>query len=253
MRLATWNILHGRSPADAAVDGDRLARAVEALGADVLALQEVDRGQSRSGMLDLTAIAAEAMGGASSRFAPALIGDPARQWRPAGDGDLDATSGGYGVALVCRHPVLRWHVLRLEPSARFRAPLREPGAQEFTWIRDEPRVAIAATIRTPTGDRTIAGTHLSFVPGVNVRQLKRTLRWLEALPGPRILMGDLNLPAAVVRRIDGWHSLARQRTFPADRPMVQLDHVLSDERLPARRIRVPRPPLSDHLPLVVEL
>jgi endonuclease/exonuclease/phosphatase family metal-dependent hydrolase len=252
MRLATWNILHGRTTADSAVDGDRFAGAVAALGADVLALQEVDRGLARSGMLDLAAIAAEAMGGAAARFAPALIGDPAGEWRPADDADLETSAGGYGVALVSREPVLRWHVLRLEPSERFRVPYR-PAAGGVVWVRDEPRVAVAATIRTAAGERTVAATHLSFVPGVNVRQLRRTVRWLEALPGPRLLLGDLNLPNALARRATGWHPLAEQRTFPADRPLVQLDHVLSDEPLPARRVRVPRPPLSDHLPLVVEL
>ncbi|MGK5523302.1 endonuclease/exonuclease/phosphatase family protein, partial [Micromonospora sp. URMC 107] len=55
MRLATFNLLHGRSLADGLVDPDRLTAAVTALDADVLALQEVDRDQSRSGKLDLTA------------------------------------------------------------------------------------------------------------------------------------------------------------------------------------------------------
>jgi endonuclease/exonuclease/phosphatase family metal-dependent hydrolase len=43
MRLATSNILHGRSPADGLVDLTRLADAVRTLDADVLALHEVDR------------------------------------------------------------------------------------------------------------------------------------------------------------------------------------------------------------------
>ena len=49
MRLATFNLLHGRSPADGVVDPDRLAAAATALDVDVLAVQEVDRGQDRSG------------------------------------------------------------------------------------------------------------------------------------------------------------------------------------------------------------
>ena len=43
MRLATFNLLHGRSPADGVVDPDRLVAAVASLDADVLALQEVDQ------------------------------------------------------------------------------------------------------------------------------------------------------------------------------------------------------------------
>ena len=48
MRLATFNILHGRGMGDGVVDLDRLAAAVRSLDADILALQEVDRDQPRS-------------------------------------------------------------------------------------------------------------------------------------------------------------------------------------------------------------
>ncbi len=40
MRLATFNLLHGRSLADGLVDPARLTAAVAALDADVLALQD---------------------------------------------------------------------------------------------------------------------------------------------------------------------------------------------------------------------
>ena len=55
MRIATFNILHGRSLDDGRVDVDRLAAAVKSLDADVLGLQEVDRDQPRSFGADLTA------------------------------------------------------------------------------------------------------------------------------------------------------------------------------------------------------
>jgi endonuclease/exonuclease/phosphatase family metal-dependent hydrolase len=62
MRLATFNILHGRSLHDGVVDLGRLADAIRFLDADILAIQEVDRDQPRSHLADLTAVAAEAMG-----------------------------------------------------------------------------------------------------------------------------------------------------------------------------------------------
>jgi endonuclease/exonuclease/phosphatase family metal-dependent hydrolase len=76
VRIATFNILHGRSPSDDRVDVERLAAAVKDLDADVLGLQEVDRDQPRSMGADLTAVAAEAMGAVDSQFVAALAGTP---------------------------------------------------------------------------------------------------------------------------------------------------------------------------------
>ena len=86
MRLATFNLLHGRSLSDGVVDVARLRDAVAALDADVLGLQEVDRAQPRSGGHDLTAAAGTAMGG-ESRFVPAIVGTPGGRWRAAGEAD----------------------------------------------------------------------------------------------------------------------------------------------------------------------
>src|SRR5689334_3732841 len=89
MRLATFNLMHGRSLGDGRVEPGRLADAVAALDADVLGLQEVDRDQPRSGGADLAAVAAAAMGGAVHRFVPAVVGTPGAAFRPAGEADDD--------------------------------------------------------------------------------------------------------------------------------------------------------------------
>ena len=104
MRIATFNILHGRTPADDVVDVDRLAAAVRELDADVLALQEVDRDQPRSRNADLTAVAAEAMGAVEHRFVAALSGTPGATWSAA-TGEEQPGSAGYGIALLSRLPV----------------------------------------------------------------------------------------------------------------------------------------------------
>ncbi|WP_072314563.1 endonuclease/exonuclease/phosphatase family protein [Agrococcus sp. Marseille-P2731] len=260
MRLATWNLQHGVARADGLVDPDALSQAIAVLDADVLALQEVDRGQPRSGSLDLTALAAEAMGATAWRFHPTLIGDPARSWRPADDADLDQTPHAYGIALLSRHPVVRWHTLRLEPASSFRAPVVDVRSRSVHWIDDEPRAAIAATIDAPLGQITVASAHLTFVPGANARQLRQVLPWLRTLPGPRILLGDLNLPRALVRAVGGAGStlLARGATYPMPSPLVQLDHALGivDDAAalpPSRQLAVERPVVSDHLPVLVQL
>src|SRR4051794_7119188 len=112
MRLATFNILHGRSPRDDRVDVDRFAAAVKGLDADVLALQEVDRNQPRSGHADLTAVAAEAMGAVDSLFVAALSGTPGATW-VAATGEEQPDAAAYGIALISKHPMTAWRIVRL--------------------------------------------------------------------------------------------------------------------------------------------
>lgn len=255
MRLATFNLLHGRSLSDGNVHAERVAAAVAGLDADVLGLQEVDRGQPRSGLLDLTTIAATAMGAAEHRFAAAVVGTPGETWQAWNPGH-DDTHPQYGVALLSRYPVLRWQITQL-PAARLRAPVWLPTGG-IRLLRDEPRVLIAAVLDTPGGPVTVANTHLSFVPGWNVRQARAAVRTLRALPAPRVLLGDLNLPASAARAATGWRPLARLPTYPGTAPKAQLDHVLADPRGIAALGTVldaatPEAGISDHRPLVVEL
>jgi endonuclease/exonuclease/phosphatase family metal-dependent hydrolase len=256
--LVTFNVLHGRSVSDGRVDADRFAAAIAALDADVLGLQEVDLAQPRSGGLDLTRVAARAAGAAEHRFAATIVGTPGEGSARAAPGDrVDARGPCFGVALVSRLPVRSWHVLTL-PAAPLRAPVLVPGESGRLGIRliaDEPRVVLAAVVRGPAGSVTVATTHLSFVPGRNAWQLRRAVRALRALPAPRVLLGDLNMPALAARVVSGWQPLARCATYPASRPRVQLDHALTDApaRVRAVAASAPAAPVSDHRPLVVDV
>jgi endonuclease/exonuclease/phosphatase family metal-dependent hydrolase len=258
MRLVTFNLLHGRSLHDGLVDGDRLTEAVTALDADVLALQEVDRDQSRSGHLDLTAIAARALNAPAHQFAAAVVGTPGERFRPLTHDDDGHGEPCYGVGLVSRYPARSWQVTRLTP-APVRSPVYVPGpGGGMILLRDEPRVVLAAVLDTPHGPVTAAATHLSFVPGWNVRQLRQVVRALRALPAPRILLGDLNLPTGLAGLVSRWRPLGRRPTYPAGQPRVQLDHILADPRggrsLPdVTAVSTPVSAISDHRPLVVDL
>ena len=249
MRLATFNVLHGRAPADGRVDLDRFRRAVATLDADVLALQEVDRAQPRSGSADLTALAAEAGGYGYARFVPALHGEPG-SWRPATDGDLDG-SPGYGVALLSRLPVVSEWTVRL-PALRVPVPVVFSGRRRLQVVRDEPRVAAVARLTTEDGELTVVSTHLSFLVGWNVLQLRRLV---QALAGePRlVLAGDLNLPPDRVVRASRLRPLAAGATFPAHAPVRQIDHLLAAGPVTGTGARVWDLPLSDHRALSVEL
>lgn len=253
MRIATFNVLHGRSIMDGRVDRVRFAAAVAALDADVLALQEVDRDQDRSGFLDLARIAAEATSAAAWRFTPAAVGASDGHWRAAGAEESDRPGPAYGVALLSRYPVSRWYELRFSP-APVRSPVLLPGSGRVRLLRDEPRVAIVGVVQTPAGAVTVAATHLSFVPGWNVAQLVGLAGALRRMPAPRLLLGDLNIPGALPRLLTGWTPLGRCPTFPSPAPRVQIDHILASGALPPMRAAMtPEAAISDHRPLVVDL
>lgn len=253
MRLATFNMLSGRSLPDGEVRTQDLVDAATELDADVVGLQEVDRHQERSGGVDQTATVALALGAGWSRFVPSVDGTPGGAWTPATADDGSLTSGPtYGVGLVSRFPVLSFQVRRFG-AAPIGLPLMVPGRRGLTMVPDEPRLALAAVIEGPAGPVTVLTAHLSFVPGWNVRQLRAVARWAGSMPGPRFLLGDFNLPGPMPRILTGWTQLARVPTYPSWRPRVQLDHVLADRATSVAAARALRLPVSDHCALAVDL
>ena len=260
MRVATFNLLHGHSLHSGRVDRDDLAAAAAELDCDVLGLQEVDRFQDRSGGIDQTSVVAGALGAEHWRFVAAIDGTPGLEWAQAqGDGSTAADPIGesgpaYGVGLVSRFPVTSWHVRRF-PSAPVGMPLMVPGKRGLTHVLDEPRVAVAGVLDGPAGPLTVVTAHLSFVPGWNVAQLRTLVAWARQLPGPRLLLGDLNLPGSLPRVTSRWTQLARAATYPSYQPRVQFDHVLADgiPESAVYDVRSVRLPVSDHRALVVDL
>lgn len=262
LRLATVNLFSGRSLQDGAIVPDRLTEGLASLGADLLALQEVDRCQPRSGQVDQAALAAAAIGAPAHpdhlRFVPTVLGTPGENgWRSADGVSADPVppdGPSYGIALASRLPVRRWHVLTLPPP-RGRFPIPIPSRPpRILMLPEEPRAVVAAELAEPR--LTVACTHLSFVPGVNVRQLRRVRRWLAGLPGPVLLLGDLNLPGRIAARLSGGHPLVTAPTFPVAAPRVQLDHALALGPLPPGSTAqggLRTLPIGDHAAVVVDL
>jgi endonuclease/exonuclease/phosphatase family metal-dependent hydrolase len=292
VRFATFNVLHGRPiqdgrpvPAPAGDPADPLAEAVASLDADVVALQEVDRLQERSGRVDQAVVAAGALSAKDWRYATALHGRPVpgKGWvrEPAAPplsvyGPEESADPApddipsHGIALLTRLPARDWRALRLAP-APLRLPLRVPGRPGLTPVQDQPRAALAAVLDGEHGPFTVAGVHLSFVPGWNVGQLVAVHRWIADLPWPHLLLGDFNLvgpvPGIVLSGAEAarqlrsrepphrWRDLARAPTYPSHRPMVQFDHLLAAgvAQDAARAVSTPATPISDHRPIVAEL
>jgi endonuclease/exonuclease/phosphatase family metal-dependent hydrolase len=288
VRLATYNLLHGMTVLGgvpqpqrdgsgriigppAVADDAALRKSVTLLDADVIGLQEVDVDQPRSAHAHQVRSVAEALHAPTWHFTPSVAGTPGEAGWSSADAHHEAaatSSGGspadvgplYGVGLVSRLPVIEWRS-RLFPPAPWSLPLLIPAEPRprIVSVADEPRAAIAAVVLGVHGPFTVVTTHLSFVPGYNIRQLRELRRWLAGLPRPLVLLGDLNLPGRLPARITGWQPLLRAATYPVTNPRVQLDHVLGDgltrEQAEAARAtaRVHRLPVSDHAAVTVNL
>jgi endonuclease/exonuclease/phosphatase family metal-dependent hydrolase len=123
-------------------------------------------------------------------------------------------------------------------------------------VRDEPRVAVAATVEAPAGVVTVVNTHLSFIRWWNVRQLRTLVRTLDTLGhagAPTVLVGDLNMGPEPAVRLTRMQPLATALTFPVDKPREQIDHVLGRGPVAAASAMSAVLPMSDHRALLADL
>lgn len=284
MRITSWNILHGMAipPATngqkAISLGEAAARIQAELTPSIIGIQECDYLLERSGSVNQIAEIAASFGAPHYAFAPCIVGTPGKKWRKLSASDSriisnssdvgTAThieqggpekSGGYGIGIASQIKVVQWHRLDLGNSP-IGAPLlipgdeSRPGKMRPIYIRDEPRVALAATLEN---GYTVINTHLSFVPGFNIHQLRKLKRWAAELAErtgtTAIIMGDLNLPKNLPVVASQWRSLATQATYPSWKATIQFDYILSKEPLAAAQLPTVTTGVSDHLPLSIEI
>lgn len=248
MKVATWNLLHGLDVRTGRVDLGAVAAAIDALDADVVAVQEVDREQRRTGRVDQVAELARRLGGYGV-FAPALLGEPQHGWRHGPGQGADPGGPAYGVGLISRRPLCDVARFALPGGGTGERRPEDVGRVLPTWDH-EPRVVL----RARAGGLVVATAHLSFMVWRGVRQVRVAAAFTRACAagGPAVLLGDLNLPLPLLRPAlvgTGWTTHAAAATYPAWRPGMQLDHVLG-RGVRLHDVRVgPRGP-SDHLPVI---
>jgi endonuclease/exonuclease/phosphatase family metal-dependent hydrolase len=227
LRVASWN-LHKCVGADGRFDPHRSAAVIAELGADILALQEVDkRFGRRDGLLDLAAV----------RRATGLKLVPVS--------DAPAGHGWHGNALL----------LREDLTARVQR-IRLPGA--------EPRGALVAEVDLPQGPLRVIAAHFGLLRRCRTRQGHAILRLLaEGEDMPTVMLGDLNEwnhgPRSSLRVLEPVFGAANPTpaSFPAAVPVLALDRILGRPEGLVSGVRAYASPLariaSDHLPLIARL
>jgi endonuclease/exonuclease/phosphatase family metal-dependent hydrolase len=275
MRITSWNFLHGQplkplvaDPNGHEVAEQRYASAVRTLESDLIALQEVDFNLERSGNQNQSSAIAKIMGADHWGFAPAISGTPGVKWRKLkADEQLVITnsnsgrvkkSGSYGIAIISKVPVKSW--LRLELGrSRIGMPLligNEKGKLAMLYVKDEPRLAIAAVLENGW---TVINTHLSFVPLVNVYQLFKLSRWAESIEREYatkvILLGDFNLPGGIPSKLTSWKRATQSLSYPSWASKISFDYILMRQENLAESTEVITPALdiSDHRAISIDL
>jgi len=204
---------------------ERLVRACRGLDADLLALQEVDRGARRSGRIDQAAVIADRLG-------MACVFGPGKR----------VGFGNRGNALLVRGTLTEVELLTLTGHLRL-------------GRRDRRGVILA---RVDVGELavSVAVAHLSTGVLDNVPQERAVLDALAERPPPRLLLGDLNRRTAWVERPAAARGLALldddEPTFPRGRPRIRIDHVAS-AGLAVTAPTVVDTGASDHCALTVDV
>jgi len=270
MRVISWNLLHGQViPPLAEQDWQQnlitsAKDVAKHFQPDFISLQEVDYLQPRSGNINQTKLIAESMGLKYWYYLPALLGTPGSRWQKvknlepgiiSQNTNNPSPNTSYGIGFATSVPIKKIYTKALGRSI-IGMPLLIPkdngkGAR-FIYVKDEPRVALIAELENGL---TIATTHLSFVPFVNVFQLNRLIIALKKLSGVPVLVGDLNLPANIPSKLSGFKSVISQSTYPSWKPKIQFDYIMvaNNQEVQATPLSTIKPDISDHVPIGVEL
>lgn len=217
------------------MDPARIAEVIANSGAEIIALQELDVGRTRSGSIDQAqAIAAHLR--MKAYFSPTM----------------HIAEEKSGNAILTALPL---HIVK---------------AAELPSLA-ETRGAMWVSVDVGGLALQIVNTHLGLRPRERMRQVETLLgpAWLdspEAQEAPMILMGDLNaVPGSAAYRAIARKMVDVQkgtpgrilRTFPARLPLLRLDHVFVRGGLVPVSAVIPSDMLtrraSDHLPLLATL
>jgi endonuclease/exonuclease/phosphatase family metal-dependent hydrolase len=232
VKTLTFNIHHGQGT-DGRLDLERVAKVIEASGASVVGLQEVDKFfDARSNWVDQPAWLAARLQ-MHSVFAANLDWDPLEPGKPRRQ---------YGTLVLSKYPIVdsRNTLLPLTPGREQRGLLEAVIDVEGTPLR-------------------FADTHLTTSnDGERLQQVNAIVGLLKDAAEPTLLVGDLNaIPTSTeVKTLtthwaDTWPQagLGLGLTSPALLPVRRIDYQLHSPQLTPKTASVPVTLASDHLPI----
>ncbi|AOX47809.1 hypothetical protein AB870_00235 [Pandoraea faecigallinarum] len=225
LTVASYNV-HGCVGTDGEHSPERIARVLDEIDADIVALQEIEASAADVGTLARLATARD------MHFIPGPT--------------LKRDDVEYGNAIMTRFAPVAVRHIDLSVSGR------------------EPRAAIDATLAwQDTYGRDIQlrviATHLGLRPRERREQVQRLLECLANQPGaPTVLMGDVNEWCLWGRPLRWLHRFFERAphvaTFPSRWPLLALDRIWTSPRAHLGKVHAHASPLSrrasDHLPLV---
>lgn len=236
LRVASYNV-HGCMGMDGKISPERIARVLARYHPDAIALQELDAGRGRSGMVHQADVIARKLQ-MDFHFHPSFFMD-----------------GHYGNAILSRHPMR----------------LVKCGALPQLSKQSEPRGALWVEIDLEGTPVQFINTHLSLWPKERHLQIKELLGpdWAGSprCRQPLILAGDFNAPpktrgySLLIAKLYDTQLLLDSHepygTWMGSHPLSRIDHVFVSADVQVRKIEVPGTALdkaaSDHCPLFVDL
>ena len=232
LRVMSYNIHHGEG-LDQRLDLERIAKVITDARADIVGLQEVDRGCERTQKRDLPAELAQLTG-----------------MNVVFEKNIPYQGGEYGNAVLSRFPI--------KSSKNTHYKMLRPGEQ---------RGVLQLVLEVHGRELLFMNTHIDYRPDDSERVMNAgELKGIVAAAGektPVILVGDFNtVPASRTHELvkafltDSWEVVGKGDgfTFPVRTPTKRIDYIwISKGTVEPLKMEVIRTEASDHLPIVAEL